>query len=398
MVNRDYLKEKSGQGMWPLKPLETHKKGLVCYMKKITSLFFLLPFLVGFQQDAPIGLKDQFKNDFFIGAAINLGQVTGREAGADSLLAMHFNSISPENGLKWGPVHPRDGEYNFEFGDAYVALGEKMGAFTIGHTLVWHQQTPSWVFQNESGESLSADALIARMEEHISTVVGRYKGKIDGWDVVNEAFEDDGAWRKTQWYTISGKEFIKAAFRKAHEADPNVELYYNDYNVWIPEKRKAILALAMELRAEGIRIDGIGMQGHYRLNSPSLDQIEQAILDIHAAGLQVHVTELDVDVLPRPNNSQGADLNINFAESDEWNPYKSGLPVDVEQQLVNRYAGIFQVFRKHSDKISRVTFWGLHDGRSWLNNWPVRGRTNYPLLFDRQMRLKAGFLQEIQKP
>ena len=366
-------------------------------MKKMTLLLLLLPFLLSFRQDNPIGLKDQFQTDFFIGAALNPGQVMGREMGADSLLNLHFSSISPENGLKWGPVHPKEGEYNFEFGDAYVALGEKMGAFTIGHTLVWHQQTPAWVFQNEAGEPLSSDALIARMEDHISTVVGRYKGKIDGWDVVNEAFEDDGTWRKTKWYTIIGKDFIKAAFRKAHEADPNVALYYNDYNVWIPEKRKAILALAKELRAEGIRIDGIGMQGHYRLNSPGLDMIEQAILDIHEAGFEVHVTELDVDVLPRPNNSQGADLNINFAESAEWNPYKNGIPTAVEEELVARYVSIFQLFRKHSNKIKRVTFWGLHDGRSWLNNWPVRGRRNYALLFDREMKLKPGFAEAMGK-
>ena len=366
-------------------------------MKKLTLLLLHLPFLLSFRQDNPIGLKDNFQTDFFIGAALNPGQVMGREMGADSLLNLHFNSISPENGLKWGPVHPKEGEYNFEFGDAYVALGEKMGAFTIGHTLVWHQQTPAWVFQDEAGEPLNSDALIARMEDHISTVVGRYKGKIDGWDVVNEAFEDDGSWRKTKWYTILGKDFIKAAFRKVHESDPETALYYNDYNVWIPEKRKAILALAKELRAEGIRIDGIGMQGHYRLNSPSLDQIEQAIIDIHSAGFEVHVTELDVDVLPRPNNSQGADLNINFAESEEWNPYKNGIPTEVEEQLVTRYVSIFQLFRKHSDKITRVTFWGLHDGKSWLNNWPVRGRKNYALLFDREMKLKPGFAEAMVK-
>jgi endo-1,4-beta-xylanase len=366
-------------------------------MKKLTLLFLLFPLTVAILQDSPIGLKDKFQADFFIGAALNPGQVMGKEVGADSLLNLHFNSISPENGLKWGPIHPREGEYNFVFGDAYVALGEKLKAFTIGHTLVWHQQTPLWVFQDKEDQFLNQRDLIDRMEDHISTVVGRYKGKIDGWDVVNEAFEDDGSWRKTHWYNITGKEFIKAAFRKAHEVDSNVELYYNDYNVWIPEKRKAILALAKELRAEGIRIDGIGMQGHYRLNSPSVDQIEQAIVDIHAEGLQVHVTELDVDVLPRPNNSQGADLNMNFTESDEWNPYKNGIPTSVEEELVARYVSIFQLFRKHSDKITRVTFWGLHDGRSWLNNWPVRGRRNYALLFDREMKLKPGFAEAVGK-
>lgn len=344
------------------------------------------------------GLKDRFESDFLIGAAVNMGQVTGRESGADSLLSLHFSSITAENGLKWGPVHPKEGEFNFDYGDSFVALGEKMGAFVVGHTLVWHQQTPSWVFQNAEGQFLDQEDLIRRMEDHIATVVGRYKGKIDGWDVVNEAFEDDGSWRKTHWYNITGTEFIKAAFRKAQETDPDAELYYNDYNVWKPEKRKAILEMAKKLREEGIRIDGIGMQGHYRLASPSLDLIEQAILDIHAAGFQVMVTELDVDVLPRPSDSEGADLNINYAESPEWNPYADSLPETVEKQLVDRYVSLFQLFRKHSDKISRVTFWGLHDGRSWLNNWPVRGRTNYPLIFDREMKLKSGFLDGFERP
>jgi endo-1,4-beta-xylanase len=370
---------------------------LFLFMRKSRLLLFCVLILASWQSPSEKGLKDKFGSKFLIGAAVNLGQATGREAGSESLLTLHFSSITAENGLKWGPVHPKEGEYDFEFGDAFVGLGQKMGAFIVGHTLVWHQQTPDWVFQNGEGQFLNQGDLIKRMEDHIATVMGRYKGKIHGWDVVNEAFEDDGTWRRTHWYNIIGTEFIKAAFRKAHETDPESELYYNDYNVWKPEKRKAILAFAKELRAEGIRIDGIGMQGHYRLNSPSLEQIEQAILDIHEAGFQVHVTELDVDVLPRPSDMEGADLNVNYAESEEWNPYKNGIPAEVEKQLVDRYVSLFQLFRKHSDKISRVTFWGLHDGRSWLNNWPVRGRTNYSLIFDRKMKLKEGFWEAFDK-
>ncbi len=362
-------------------------------MNYASFVFFIIWMLLPPSPAEDLGLKDRFRGEFYIGTALTLGQVTGRESGVDSLLSYHFNSITAENGLKWGSVHPKEGEYNFEYGDAFVAMGEKLGAFVVGHTLVWHQQTPAWVFQDETGEQLGQQALIQRMEDHIGTVVGRYRGKIDGWDVVNEAFEDDGSWRKTPWYNIAGTEFVKSAFRKAQQADPTAELYYNDYNVWIPAKRKAILAMADELRREGIRIDGIGMQGHYRMDSPSLAQIEQAIVDIHAAGFQVMVTELDVDILPRPGRSEGADLNVNYAASPEWNPYRETLPPAAERELVARYLSLFQLFQEHADKITRVTFWGLHDGKSWLSNWPVRGRTNYPLLFDREMKLKSGFLE-----
>ena len=244
---------------------------------------------------------------------------------------------------------------------------------------------------------IDAELLQKRLENHIETVVGRYKGDIHAWDVVNEAFEDDGTWRKTSWYLLMGEDYIAQAFRKANRIDPNSELYYNDYNVWKPEKRKAILEMAQALRKQGVRIDGIGMQGHYRLDFPSLDMIEQAILDIHEAGFDVMVTELDVDILPRPSDFDGADLEISFAESERWNPFKDGITLEKEAELVRRYQSLFQLFRKHSDKISRVTFWGLQDGSSWLNNWPVRGRTNFPLLFDRNKRLKPGFL-EAMKP
>jgi endo-1,4-beta-xylanase len=343
------------------------------------------------------GLKDIFKGDFLIGVAMKTGFVMEGMPEVQPILEQHFNSLSPENGLKWVKVHPEQDRYDFEFGDKYVAMGEKLGAFTIGHCLVWHQQVPDWVFRDEAGEFLNKEALIERMEEHIEMVVGRYKGKIKGWDVVNEVFDDDGTWRKSSWYKIAGSDFIKAAFRKAHEIDPEAELYYNDYNVFLPTKRRAILDFLKEMKSEGIRIDGIGMQGHYLIDSPSIDKIEQGILDVNEAGFSVMFTELDVDVLPRPRQSEGADLNMNFSNSAKWDPYVDGLTSETEMKLALRYASLFSLFKKHRDKISRVTFWGINDGNTWLNNFPVKGRTNYPLLFDRDFKIKQEVFNEIKK-
>lgn len=365
-------------------------------LKRFISLF-LLALLFSAQHPKTEHLKDLFAESYYIGVALNSRQVHGSSKKASSLIKAHFNSLSPENGLKWQLVHPAPDHYNFEFGDAYVALGEKLDAFIIGHCLVWHQQTPRWVYVDDNHQPLAKEALLARMEEHIKTVAGRYKGKIDGWDVVNEAFDEDGSFRESDWYKIAGKDFIKAAFRKAQEVDPDTELYYNDYNVWKASKRKGILDFAKEMVAEGIKVDAIGMQGHYQLESPSLAEIEQAIIDIHEAGFQVVVTELDVDVLPRPRQSEGADLTMNFANSEEYNPYKEGITAETHSKLAQRYADIFGIFEKHKDKIDRVTFWGLEDGSSWLNNFPVLGRTNYPLLFDRSLEPKTEVFEKISE-
>jgi endo-1,4-beta-xylanase len=364
-------------------------------MIKKSITFILLTLIFSAQRPKTDGLKDIFVESYYIGVALNGRQVNSSEEKVNSLIQTHFNSISPENGLKWQLVHPEPGRYNFEFGDRFVALGEKMDAFIVGHCLVWHQQTPRWVYTDENDQPLTKQTLIARMEEHIKAVAGRYKGKIHGWDVVNEAFNEDGSFRESEWYKIAGKDFIKAAFRKAQRVDPDAELYYNDYNVWKASKRKGILDFAKEMVAEGIKVDAIGMQGHYQLESPSLAEIEQAIIDIHEAGFKVAVTELDVDVLPRPRQAEGADLNMNFANSTEYNPYKEGITAEANAKLAQRYADIFSIFEKHKDKITRVTFWGLGDGASWLNNFPVRGRTNYPLLFDRNLDPKTAIIDKI---
>ena len=363
-------------------------------MFKKTITFIILTLMFSAQTPKNERLKDIFANSYHIGAALNSRQVNSSDVKVTSAID-HFNSISPENDLKWERIHPEIDRYNFKAGDEFVALGEKMEAHIIGHCLVWHQQTPRWVFQDENKEPLSKEALISRMEDHIEVVAGRYKGRIHGWDVVNEAFNEDGSFRESSWFKIAGKDFMKAAFRKAHEVDPEAELYYNDYNVWNAAKRKGILDFAKEMVAEGIQVDAIGMQAHYQVDTPSLEQIEQGIIDIHEAGFKVVVTELDVDILPRPRRAVGADLNMNFANSDEYNPYKNGITPEGEAKLAARYADIFKIYEKHKDKITRVTFWGLGDGNSWLNNFPVRGRTNYPLLFDRNLEPKKEIIDKI---
>lgn len=358
----------------------------------LIAIFFFVFQLSSYGQS---GMKDTFEKSFHIGAALNYRQVNGQETKALDVLEKHFNSITGENLMKWGPIHPEPDKYNFEPADKFVALGEKMNAFVVGHTLVWHNQTPDWVFEDENKNLLGKEALIKRMEDHIEAVVGRYKGKVHGWDVVNEAIFDDGQMRTSKWYNAAGKDFIKRAFIKANKMDPEAELYYNDYNMWKPEKRNTAIALAKELRAEGIRIDGIGMQGHYGLESPTIEQIEASIVAISKAGFKVMFTELDIDVLPNPANRSGADIDATFSSDDKYNPYKDGLPQEIQEKLAKRYGELFALFNKHSDKITRITFWGIHDGGSWLNNWPMRGRTAYPLPFDRNYDEKSAVLAEI---
>ncbi|MFC6998189.1 endo-1,4-beta-xylanase [Rufibacter roseus] len=340
-------------------------------------------------------LKSVYQNDFVVGAALNYRQALGQDPQAEAIVAKHFSTISPENLLKWGPVHPQPNEYNFKLADAYVALGEKYNQFIVGHALVWHQQTPDWLFENGQGQPASKEQLLQRMEEHIATVAGRYKGRINGWDVVNEALNDDGTLRESKWYKITGEEYLEKAFAAARKADPNCELYYNDYNMWKPAKRDGAIRLVQSLKAKGLKVDGIGMQGHWGLESPSIQQIEESIVKLSAHG-KVMITELDIDVLPNPSNRNGADIDATFDFDAKYNVYTNGLPEEVQQKLANRYAEIFALFRKHQDKISRVTFWGVTDADSWLNDWPIKGRTSYPLVFDRQYNAKPALNAIIQ--
>jgi endo-1,4-beta-xylanase len=336
-------------------------------------------------------LKEAFAGDFLIGAALNPAQFTGRDTAGAAIVRSQFNTITPENVLKWESVHPRPGVYDFAAPDRYVAFGQANGMRIIGHTLVCHSQTPRWVFQDADGRPASRDSLLARMRDHIHMVVGRYKGKIFGWDVVNEAVDEDGSLRRSPWYTIIGPDFIEKAYSYAHEADPGAELYYNDYSLENAPKRNGAVALIKKLQSEGIHIAAVGLQGHYKLDWPSIAQLDTTIDAFAALGIKVNITELDVDVLPPVTRGPTAEVTAQGTPRTGSNPYVAGLPDAVQRRLAQRYADLFQEFMRHRDVIDRVTFWGVGDGDSWLNNWPVRGRTSYPLLFDRQHRPKPAF-------
>jgi endo-1,4-beta-xylanase len=336
-------------------------------------------------------LKDTFKDSFLVGAALNPAQFTEEDARGSTLVKAQFNSISPENVLKWERVHPEQDRYSFELPDRYVSFGEKNHMFIVGHTLVWHSQVPAWVFQDENGNPADREALLKRMSDHIHTVVGRYQGRINGWDVVNEALEEDGTLRQTPWLKIIGEDYIAKAFQFAHEADPQAELYYNDYNLENEAKLKCAVELLRKLQAQGVPISGVGIQGHYHMDAPTNEQVNAAISAFAKLGLKVMITELDVDVLPLAFKSSGADVSISAELQPKFNPYAKGLPRSMQQALARRYAGLFTVYLKHRGTLTRVTFWGVTDGDSWLNNWPVKGRTNYSLLFDRNGRPTPGF-------
>ena len=336
-------------------------------------------------------LKDLFKTDFLIGAALNQNQFTERDSRALPIILSQFNSISPENVLKWQSVHPEPGRYAFDAPDAYVSFGEKHHMVIIGHTLIWHNQTPSWVFQDDKKNPIDRDTLLDRMHDHIRTVVGRYKGRINGWDVVNEALNDDGTLRQSPWMKIIGEDYLIKAFQFAHEADPNAQLYYNDYSLENEPKRKGAIALIKKLKAAGVPVYAVGLQGHDNATWPTVAQEDETISAFAALGIKVNITELDLDVLPRPNRNQSADVSLTAEMRADLNPYSTGLPQAVASAQAARYEQLFRVFVKHRDTIDRVTFWGVTDGDSWLNGWPVRGRTNYPLLFDRSGQPKPAF-------
>jgi len=340
------------------------------------------------QQAVPNTLKNALSGKFLIGTAMNSDQITGLDTGSVRVIREQFNAVVAENVMKSEVIQPVEGEFNFALADQFVEFAEKNNLFVTGHVLIWHSQAPKWFFTDEKGNDVKPEVLKQRMKTHISTLVGRYKGRIKGWDVVNEAIEDDGSWRKSKFYRILGEDYIRLAFQYAHEADPQAELYYNDYSMAHKGRRDAVVKMVNNLKQQGIRIDGIGMQGHMTMDFPTIGEYEKSILAFAATGVKVMITEMDITVLPSPDKYQGADVGTKFGYDTKLNPYANGLPDSVATALHNRYADFFRLFLKHRDKISRVTVWGVSDAQSWRNNWPVKGRTDYSLLFDRTLKPK----------
>lgn len=325
------------------------------------------------------GLKDYYKDYFPMGVAVAPRMLHGEDS---ALIVDQFNSLTAENAMKMGPLHPRENEYYWKDGDEIAAFAKKHGMRLRGHNLCWHAQAPAWMFKNENGETVTKDVLLQRLKEHITTVVKHYKDYVYGWDVVNEAIDDNDTvfYRKSQWYRICGEDFIAKAFEYAHAADPKAVLFYNDYNTENPRKREKIYQMVKKLKESGIPINGVGLQGHWSISNPSREELEKSVRMFSSLGLQVQVTELDVSVYA---GRQGGQL-IQGQQRDT----ATGFTAAMEEPQREKYKMMFDVFRQYKDRITGVTFWNLSDRYSWLDG---RGRKNYPLLFDMNRQPKKAY-------
>ena len=337
-------------------------------------------------------LKETFKNDFSIGTAMNAEQIEEKDPKADALIIQQFNAVTPENIMKAEIIHPQWDKYNFDLADKLVDYAKKHNMIVNAHNLIWHSQLPAFVRRMKD-----ADSVRQYFVNHITTVAGRYDGKVYSWDVVNEALNEDGTMRKDIFLEKLGDDYVVEAFRLAQKAAPNTKLYYNDYNIEQPKKRAGAIALIKKIQAAGVRIDGVGIQGHWHVGSVPMEDIEQSIKEFSALGIEVMFTELDLSVLPNPRGrANSADISNTTNYNAQINPYTKELPDSMQQKLSTAYADLFKLFLKYKHNISRITFWGVNDGQSWLNGFPVPGRTNYPLLFDRQFKPKPAFYRVIE--
>lgn len=316
------------------------------------------------------------------------------------LLTAQFSHVTPENCMKPAALRPSEQVWKFEQADKFVDFANAKGLKVVGHCLVWAKddRTPAWFYQ-DGAVPASKEVLLARMKAYIDEVVGRYKGRIPAWDVVNEALDDGQAdLRESGWKRAAGDEFIALAFQYAHAADPAALLIYNDYNNELDGKREKMLRLLAKLKAQQVPVHAIGLQGHYEIDRVPYEALEKTLLALRAIGMKAVVSELDIDVIPR--GRWWADGNKHRAEMAKVDPYADGCPPEILARQAEQYARLFRLFRKYDDVIARVSFWNLHDGQSWLNTFPWK-RVNHPLLFDRQGLPKPAFdrvMQALREP
>ena len=338
----------------------------------------------GFAQSGETGLKDAYKDYFSIGVAVNMRNISNPEQIA--IIKKDFNSITAENDMKPQPTEPAYGQFNWENADKIANFCRSNGIKLRGHCLMWHAQIGEWMYKDEKGDLVSKEKLFQNMKHHITAIVERYKDVIYAWDVVNEAISDGGwqggrrgmgehpsPYRNSPLYQIAGDEFIKKAFIYAREADPNVLLFYNDYNAADPGKRDRIYNMVKSMKEEGVPIDGIGMQGHYNVYGPSMEDVDAALTKYSTIVKHIHITELDI----RANQEMGGQLNFS---RDGGN-----ISQVVKTLQEDQYARLFKVLRKHKDVVDNVTFWNLSDRDSWL------GARNYPLPYDENYKAKRVY-------
>ena len=374
-------------------------------MHKLIPIFFLSILISVHSQDTnKKGLSDDYKDHFMIGTIYH-GAVLGNDNQNPNqkkefeITNREFNAITAENCMKPMYLIDENGAYDFEESDAFVAYAQSNGLTIIGHTLVWKNSAPDWFFKGDDGKVVSRDVLIQRLEAYIETVVTRYKGKIAYWDVVNEAVDifrtKDGQkyakLKPTPWHDIIGDDYIKIAYEAAHRADPDCKLLYNDFNMYQKEKIDFIIAMVKNLRSQGVPIHGIGSQGHMFMQHPLLEEVEYWLKACSKANIPLHITEMDISVLPNAWKHKGASVEDRFDLAAEFNPYSKGVPDRVLKQQARRYKALFKLFLKYSSNVERVTFWGVWDGNSWRNYLPMQGRTDYPLLFDRNFKKKPAY-------
>ena len=360
-----------------------------------------------------ITLKDAYRDYWFTGVSVNQWEVAAETnaknehdvtgfVGADqtadwAVVEKNFNTVVAENCMKAEVIHPQEGVYDFTLADQFVEKSLAAGMRVHGHVLIWHSQCPYWFHHDKDGKLVSKEVLKKRMKEHITTILAHFKGRVASWDVVNEAFEDDGSLRNSLWYQILGEDFIPLAFQYAHEADPNIELYYNDYSMNKASKVEGVCNFFKPLIEKGLPIDAIGMQGHMILEDGAetiINQYDHSIKTIAALGMKTFFSELDLSVLPNPYGFSGANVSDRFAYRPEVDPYKDGMPADKQAEISKFWVDFYKMLIPHKEDIIRLNFWCVNDRNSWKNDFPIRGRHDYATIVDRENNMKP-FVQDI---